>query len=194
MKLKLIQHEQHARTLGQIFVDPCLPLVKFLSIRVCRVKFLSIRVCHVKNFVDSCQKRRSVSTASKILSICVKNIDPCPPRQILSICVKNVDPCLQRQILSIRVKNFDPCLPRQILSICVKNVDSCLPRQIFCRFVSAVRQKRRFVFAASNFCRSVFTARQIFVDSCFQVDYCVFRTSKRRIVNELLKQFFVLPT
>ncbi len=219
MKLKLIQQEQHARTLHQIFVDPCLPLVKFLSISVCRVKFLSIRVCRIKNFVDSCQKRRSVSTASKILSIHVKNVDLCLPRQILSI----------------RVQNFDPCLPRQILSICVKNVDSCLPRQIFCRFVSAVRQKRRFVFAASNFCRFVFAAsnfcrfvsaarhkrrfvsaaRQIFVDPCLQhvkflsirvysasnfcrfvssSGYCVFRTSKRRIVNELLKQFFVLPT
>ncbi len=235
MKLKLIQHEQHARRLCQIFVDPCLPLVKFLLISVCRVKFLSICVCRVKNFVDSCQKRWSVSTASKILSIHVKNVDPCPPRQILSICVKNVDPCLPRQILSIRVQNFDPCLPRQILSICVKNVDSCLPRQIFCRFVSAVRQKRRFVFAVSNFCRFLFAAsnfcrfvsaarhkrrfvsaaRQIFVDPCLQrvkflsirvnsasnfcrfvssSGYCVFRTSKRRIVNELLKQFFVLPT
>ncbi len=196
MKLKLIQHEQHARLKTERSCGRR-RFVKFLSIRVYRSSHFCRSVFAASNFC------RSVFVASKILSIRVKNVDPCLPRQILSIRVKNVDPCLQRQILSIQVKNVDLCRERRFviatsnflsirvcqaskasirvcrvkfLSIRVENVDSCLPRQIFWRFVSAARHKRW----------SVLPRVKIFVDLCLQVDYRVFCTSKHQIIYRVL--------
>ena len=121
-------------------------------------------------FVDSCLLR-------------VTNVDSCLPRvKFLSIRVCRI------KFLSIhvcRVKNFVDSCPKTSIRVCrVKflSIRVCRASQMSIR-----------VCRASDFCRSVFTARQIFFDSCLQVDYRVFSTSKRRIVNELLKQFFVLP-
>ncbi len=62
----------------QIFVDSCLPLVKFLLIRVCRVKFLSIRVCRASNFCRfvsaARQERQLVCDASKNVDLCLRHV------------------------------------------------------------------------------------------------------------------------
>ncbi len=103
--MKLIQHKQHARTLRQDFVYPCIQCQKRRSVFASFCRFVSktsIRVC-------------------QFLSILVENVDPCLPRQILSdrddfylfkIGRLNCTTFVLRQSVlktSIRVKNVNPC-------------------------------------------------------------------------------------